>query len=149
MDGAEWIDGFVDWQCPQAQRILDFPHAAGYVSEIGRLAGLVEAERVSPWLTTHLHTLKLEGPEPVLQDLRQLCEQAPLDEERHKKLAYLEKRTDRMQYPLYQQEGWPIGSGIVESGNKVVMQARLKGAGMRFRSCACQSHARLAYRCLQ
>jgi Uncharacterised protein family (UPF0236) len=148
MDGAEWIDGGVDLQCPQAQRILDFPHAAGYVSEIGRLAGLVEPERASPWLATWLHTLKHEGPEAVLAELGRLCEHAPPDEEMRKKLAYLLKRTDRMQYPLYQQEGWPIGSGIVESGNKVVMQARLKGAGMRLRSHARQSHARLTHGCL-
>ena len=49
-----------------------------------------------------------------------------------KKVAYLEKREARMQYPLSQAQGWPIGSGIVESGNKVVMQARLKGPGMHW-----------------
>src|SRR5437588_10844969 len=37
-----------------------------------------------------------------------------------------------MQYPTYQQAGWPIGSGSVESANKVVVEARLKGAGMRW-----------------
>jgi hypothetical protein len=132
MDGAEWIDGLVDLQCPQARRILDFPHAAEYVSEIGRLAGLVEPERASPCLATQLPTLKHEGPEAVLAELRRLCEHGPPNEEMHKKLTSLLKRTDRMQYPLYQQEGWPIGSGIVESGNKVVMQARLKGAGMHW-----------------
>lgn len=132
MDGAEWIDGFVDFQCHGAQRILDFPHAAEYVSEMGRLAGLVEPERASPWLATQLHTLKHEGPAPVLEDLCQLCQHAPADEEMRKKLAYLQKREERMQYPLYQQQGWPIGSGIVESGNKVVMQARLKGPGMHW-----------------
>jgi hypothetical protein len=29
-------------------------------------------------------------------------------------------------------EGWPIGSGVVESGNKLVVEARLKGAGMHW-----------------
>jgi hypothetical protein len=37
-----------------------------------------------------------------------------------------------MQYPSYQQAGWPIGSGSVESANKLVVEARLKGAGMRW-----------------
>src|SRR2546421_11367440 len=37
-----------------------------------------------------------------------------------------------MQYPLYQAAGWPIGSGSVESANKVVVEARLQGAGMRW-----------------
>ena len=37
-----------------------------------------------------------------------------------------------MQYPRYQALGWPIGSGSLESANKGVVQARLKGAGMRW-----------------
>ena len=37
-----------------------------------------------------------------------------------------------MDYPTYRQQGWPIGSGSVESANKRVMQARLTRAGMRW-----------------
>jgi hypothetical protein len=37
-----------------------------------------------------------------------------------------------MHYPTYQEMGWPIGSGSVESDNKLVVEARLKGAGMRW-----------------
>src|SRR5215216_1584906 len=37
-----------------------------------------------------------------------------------------------MQYPTFLSEGWPIGSGMVESANKVVVEARLKGAGMHW-----------------
>jgi len=40
-------------------------------------------------------------------------------------LVYLEKRKDQLQYPQFQTQGWPIGSGIVESGNKLVVEARL------------------------
>ena len=32
----------------------------------------------------------------------------------------------------HQEAGWPIGSGSVESANKLVVEARLKGAGMRW-----------------
>jgi hypothetical protein len=44
----------------------------------------------------------------------------------------LQKREAHMQYPTYQEAGWPIGSGSVESANKLVVEARLKGAGMRW-----------------
>jgi hypothetical protein len=37
-----------------------------------------------------------------------------------------------MQYPQFRAQGWPIGSGIVESANKLVVQARLKGPGMHW-----------------
>ena len=129
MDGAEWIDGLVDLHRPDALRILDFPHAAQAVSTIGQEAGVPEMES---WLASQLHELKHQGPAGVLADLGRLCAQVPLNESMRQQYAYLLKREERMQYPQYQQDGWPIGSGIVESGNKVVMQARLKGAGMHW-----------------
>jgi hypothetical protein len=46
-----------------------------------------------------------------------------------------------MQYPTYQEAGWPIGSGSVESANKLVVEARLKGVGMRLPSAERQPHA--------
>ena len=52
-----------------------------------------------------------------------------------------------MQYPRYQQQGWPIGSGMVESANKHVVQARLKGAGMHW--APCHVNPMLALRCAE
>ncbi|MDQ6659489.1 MAG: hypothetical protein M3Z24_00825 [Chloroflexota bacterium] len=132
MDGAEWIDGFVDWQRADALRILDFAHAAEYVRSIGELAQAAGTILPEDWLPMQLHDLKHLGPAAVLLELRRLRGFHPQMEDIGKKLAYLEKREARMQYPQYQSQGWPIGSGIVESGNKVVMQARLKGAGMHW-----------------
>jgi hypothetical protein len=37
-----------------------------------------------------------------------------------------------MQYPTFRHAGWPIGSGMVESANKLVVEARLKGTGVRW-----------------
>ena len=37
MDGAEWEQGFVDYHCPQAVRILDFPHAGQRIGQVGRI----------------------------------------------------------------------------------------------------------------
>jgi hypothetical protein len=132
MDGAEWIDGFVDWQRADALRILDFAHAAEYVSSIGQLAQAAGTALPDNWLQQQLHELKHVGPGSVLLELRRLRELHPQMEDLGKQLAYLAKREARMQYPQYQAQGWPIGSGIVESGNKVVMQARLKGPGMHW-----------------
>ena len=47
-------------------------------------------------------------------------------------MLFRSKREAHMQYPTYQAAGWPIGSGSVESANKGVVEARLKGAGMRW-----------------
>jgi hypothetical protein len=131
-DGAVWLQGMVDLHRADAVRILDFAHAAEYVSKIEQLLRSAGAELPAQWLSEQLHQLKHEGPATVLETLRTLHRAHPEVEEVAEKLAYLEKREAHMQYPSYQQQGWPIGSGIVESGNKVVMQERMKGAGMHW-----------------
>ena len=78
-----------------------------------------------------MHRLKHQGPARVLRHLSWLAARYPSPLIREK-LAYLQKREAHMQYPTYQEAGWPIGSGSVESANKLVVEARLKGAGMRW-----------------
>jgi hypothetical protein len=131
-DGAEWLQGFIDDHCPKALRILDFAHAAEYVSAMGQLATEAGSVMGPRWLEQQLHDLKHEGPKPVLVQLRPLPVQYPTVALLREKLAYLEKREAHMQYPTYHEAGWPIGSGMVESANKLVVEARLKGAGMHW-----------------
>jgi hypothetical protein len=132
MDGAEWQQGFVDYHCPQAVRVLDFPHAAERLSGIAGALWGESTPRSKQWLEEQCHQLKHEGPRPLLAQLRALQQAHPDKEVLATNLAYLGKREEQMQYPRYQKEGWPLGSGVVESGNKVVVQARLKGAGMHW-----------------
>jgi hypothetical protein len=47
-------------------------------------------------------------------------------------LGYLEPRLAQLQDATFRAQGLPIGSGIVESANKLVVEARLKGAGRRW-----------------
>ena len=47
-------------------------------------------------------------------------------------LTYLEPRQAQMAYAAFAAAGWPLGSGIVESANKRVVEARLTGTGMRW-----------------
>ncbi len=42
---------------------------------------------------------------------------------------YLSNRTDCLDYPRALRLGLPIGSGLIESGHKHVLQARLKKGG--------------------
>lgn len=130
-DGAAWLQGLTDYHRADAVRILDFAHAAEYINEIGQAVQAAGARLPARWLEGVLHRLKHEGPARVLQHLSWLAARypSPLMQE---KLTYLQKREAHMQYPTYQEAGWPIGSGSVESANKLVVEARLKGAGMRW-----------------
>jgi len=130
-DGAEWIQKFIDFHCPDAVRILDFPHAAERVALIGQTVWGEHAPQTQTWLTAQLHQLKHAGPTPLLAELHRLLE-PPGYPTLQEHVTYLEKRQAAMQYPHFQAEGWPIGDGAVESGNKLVVEARLKGSGMHW-----------------
>ena len=132
VDGAEWIQGFIDLHAPEAVRILDFPHAAEYVAAIGQTLGAEGPLLSAEALRRQLHDLKQSGPAEVLVRLRRLVAEQAEAGELPKLLAYLEKREGQMQYGRCRAEGWPIGSGSGESANKLVVEARLKGAGMHW-----------------
>lgn len=132
MDGSDWLQGFSDYHCPDAVRILDFPHAGEHISPIGEFLWGAGTTEMKQWVGEHLHQLKHEGPTGLLAELRNLQKEHPDEKAVSGNLAYLEKREKQMQYPQFQEQGWPIGSGIVESGNKLVVEARLKGSGMHW-----------------
>lgn len=131
-DGSEWIQKFVDQHRHDAVRILDFPHAAEHLNAVGQA---VFGEGTGParaWLEAQLHGLKHGGPSAVLTAVQALVRQHPAQTELVSHLGYLEKRAAHMRYPEFQAAGWPIGDGAVESGNKLVVEARLKGSGMHW-----------------
>ncbi len=128
-DGAEWLQGLTDYHRADAVRILDFAYAAEYINNIGQAVQAAGGRLPAAWLEGVLHQLKHQGPARVLKHLAWLAARDP-SQTIQDKLAYLQKREAHMQYPTYQEAGWPIGSGSVESPNKLVVEARLKGAGM-------------------
>ncbi len=131
-DGADWEQGFVDGHRHDAVRILDFAHAASAISDISEAVRATGGRLPATWLEGLLHRLKHQGPARVLKHLAWVVAHypSPLAQE---KLTYLQKRETQMQYPTYQAAGWPTGSGMVESANKVLVEARLKGAGMHWK----------------
>ena len=137
MDGSDWCQTFLDVHRPDAVRILDFPHAVEHLSAAAHATWGAEAAEAATWVQRHAHALKTAGPAGVLAALRALPTEAatlPLAaaRERDRTLAYLEKRLAQLQYPQFQAQGYPIGSGSIESANKLVAEARLKGAGMHW-----------------
>jgi hypothetical protein len=129
-DGALWLQDLVDLHRPDAVRILDFPHAAQRISDIVEALRQAGCALPPDALKRSLHILKHRGPRPLLRLLTKLQASPLAIAAIEEPLEYLRKREALMDSPRYQREGWPLGSGMVESANKTVMQARLKGAGM-------------------
>jgi hypothetical protein len=130
-DGAEWLQGLTDYHRADAVRILDFAHASEYINDIGQAVQAAGGRLPARWFQSVLHRLKHQGPARVLRHVNWLAARYP-SPTLQEKVTYLQKREAHMQYPTYQAAGWPIGTGLVESANKLVVEARLKGAGMRW-----------------
>jgi hypothetical protein len=131
-DGADWIQTFIDYHRDDAVRILDFPHAAEYINAVGQAHWGEGSSQGREWLEEQLHQLKHDGPTAVLSEVQRILADHPDNAEMATQVNYLEKRVAHMQYPTFQAAGWPIGDGAVESANKVVVEARLKGSGMHW-----------------
>lgn len=133
-DGAEWIQGIVATYRPDAVRILDFPHAAGYLAQAAQATFGADSLAAARWLAQQTHALKHASPEGVLAALRALPVEQGADaaDARATALGYLEARRDQIRYADFRAQGYPIGSGAMESACKLVVEARLKGSGMHW-----------------
>jgi hypothetical protein len=135
-DGAEWQQRFVDHHRPDAVRILDFPHAVEHLATVGRAVFGSGTAAHSEWLGAQAHTFKHGDPAQVLAALRSLDLTRAVDSQaatlQAEALAYFEKRRAHLTYADFRAQGYPIGSGAIESANKLVVEARLKGSGMHW-----------------
>lgn len=134
-DGSDWIQSFTDYHFPQATRILDFRHALDHVSAAGQAVWGEGTDAFKQWFAAMSHQLKHAPPQRILADLCLLQSQATTEAQvtaiadAH---SYLQKREKLIDYPHFQNQGYPIGSGSVESSHKVVVHSRMKQAGMRW-----------------
>lgn len=129
-DGAEWIR----LQCrevfqSQGVFLCDFFHVSEY---LGAAAPTCRALQPDAWRRTQQKRLRrgavpqvLEALEPHLEPEGTAEEQAPV-RNAHR---YLNNRLDCLDYPGALALNLPIGSGMIESGHRHVLQARLKKAG--------------------
>lgn len=143
-DGADWIQGNLDRVASGAVRILDESHGAEH---LGTIAGLLFGENTAAareWTATQRRRLKEDPAAVVLTELARCLAQGPRpgapvgpdgETPQHqlaREVAYFQKRADQIESAAFQALGYPIGSGIVESGHRVVIGPRCKGAGQHW-----------------
>ena len=132
-DGGAGIEDWFRSNFPRVEAvILDFYHAAEYLHAWIKAC---HPQDDGSLVTTWCHRLKHEGGRAILDALRAFDANALGEAARttHREtLVYFENQSHRMDYPTYRAKGWPIGSGSVEAACKQVVNARLKGTGMRW-----------------
>jgi hypothetical protein len=132
MDGADWLQSFVEIHRADAVRLLDFPHAAEHVSKLLEALEAFGMTFPARMLERCFHVLKHRGPAALLRMADRFPDAHGAREEVREHLGYCRKRLDQMHDPTSRRAGWPIGSGMGERANTLVVEARLKGAGMRW-----------------
>ncbi|MBX3082594.1 MAG: hypothetical protein KF716_13235 [Anaerolineae bacterium] len=122
-DGAAWIWNVAADLFPDSVQIVDWYHARQHLSAAAQALYPNHPDQATAWLKQHTDAL-FQG------QLHSIT--APLD---HAGLAdhsrYFHTHQRRMQYQEFREDGYPIGSGTVESAVKQY-KARLTAAGMRW-----------------
>jgi hypothetical protein len=145
-DGAEWI-----WQegakhFPTAVEIVDLFHVLEYLWAVAR-ARFPEAAAAKEWVNQQKARLLKNQVKQVIAAVAAWettnSEQAEVQQ---RTVHYVRTHAHRMQYQTYTARGFHLGSGVAEAGCKQVVQARLKGAGMRWSEAGAEAvlHLRAA-----
>jgi hypothetical protein len=150
-DGAPWVWKLAEQLCPQATQVLDWRHAQQYVVECGKaLFGETDA-CLSVWRNTAEMLLWQGETEVLLRELEAclfLCSTAEEKDALVTLKRYCTNNAQRMRYAAFREAGLPVGSGIVESAHRHVLQQRMKRAGQHWVPQRAHRMARLraAYR---
>lgn len=135
-DGAVWCQGFIDLHRPDAVRILDFPHALEHLGAVAQAVWGRGTPDTSAWLGVQAAALRHGREAQAVTAVAALGARPELSaaaqDTIRQTVAYFAAREGQIRYQAFTDAGYPIGSGCVESANKLVMEARLKGAGMHW-----------------
>ena len=132
--------------------ILDFYHAAQNIWKAAAALYDGRTRQARQWFTRARHQLRHGDSDQVLLDISRSLLTNELSDKTHKILEnvyeYLYDHRNHTRYSTYKDEmGLPIGSGIVESACKWLIQQRFKGVGMRWSKDGFHNllHLRLAW----
>ena len=130
-DGATWIRAIKNELFPDAQQILDLFHLKENTYGFAKQIFGDQKEKYMPWaedVCSRLEDGKWKG---VLKDLEPY-KGVPAKQGAVNLYTYIDNNRDNIDYPTYKEMGLFVGSGAIESGNKIVLQNRLKLPGMRW-----------------
>jgi hypothetical protein len=131
-DGATWIWNLVGDYFYDSRQVVDWYHGTEHLARAANLLFGEGSPAAKRWLKSRETVLYQGRAEEIVLELRELAQQrAQLSEDVLGEARYFENHKRRMNYMELREEGWLIGSGMVESGGKQY-KARFCGAGMRW-----------------
>jgi hypothetical protein len=137
-DGATWIRNMTEELFPDAQQILDYFHLCENVYTYAKALFGMDASKYIPWAKRICKLLKESQYKVVLQELEPKKDEKP-NACPINLYGYISNNIKNIDYAEYEKKGYFIGSGAIESGNKLILQDRLKRAGMRWNTTTAQA----------
>lgn len=136
-DGAVWIWNMCEELYPDAIQILDLFHLCENTYSYAKAIFKNDESKYKPWSDDIIEKLKESKIAEVMSILKPL---------KNRKIpngivnlyTYITNNINKIDYKSYKEKGYYVGSGAIESGNKVVLQKRLKLAGMRWNEITAQ-----------
>lgn len=135
-DAGNWIDPLNERERLADQRVVDYYHASEHLHEAARAAmgqQTAEATALAEQWEEHLWNGRREAVMGLLaahaERLGRPRESDGPDHPRRvlaSNVGYFQAHQCHMDYPMYRAKGWPIGSGVAESGVKL-FNKRVKG----------------------
>lgn len=136
-DGAKWIWKMYRRLFRNCIEILDFYHASEYIHEAMKIIfgekSIIGSEKASFFCHAVKHSN--DGADLIINYISQNLDNKSLAEYKFRLkqiIVYFNNNKDRMKYKIYKKKGLPIGTGLVESTQKWLIQSRLKQAGMHW-----------------
>lgn len=117
--------------------ILDFYHAAGHLSKAAKAVFDGRSTRAQSLFEQWRHQLRHGEHFSVLRQLTQLINTDGIFSDAEMKAlidvqSYFQSHFEHIHYSQFDQQELPLGSGMIESACKWLIQQRFKGTGMRW-----------------
>ena len=124
---------------PELEGILDWYHVSEYLWKAAYLFLAEGSPEAKAWVEEKEAQLKAGRVGYVIGGLKQMVTKArrlktkKSRKEMRKIIGYFERNRAHMAYARYREEGYPIGSGVVEAAGKTLVRTRMEQTGMRWK----------------
>jgi len=147
IDGATGLENMGHLNFGDAIQIVDFYHGAEHAAKVVEaLLGSKEHPQYKARRSRWVRRLLGNGVENLIKETRQECAGKPRAEAVEEQLGYFVNNVERMKYRTFRQQGFFIGSGVIEAGCKTVIGSRCKQSGMFWGEAGAENI--LALRCV-
>jgi hypothetical protein len=141
-DGAQWIKTIKDSYFPDSTQILDFFHLKEHIIDYAKIRFGEEQAKYKSWVDKICDVLKNSEIDKALEIINQSMQEES-KEALNSLTKYISNNREIMDYLTYTNMDYFIGSGAIESGNKVVIKERMKRGAMRWSLKSAQGVATL------